>query len=153
VDEKQDFALADLEDLILQLGYSKNTAAMVIAFLKSQEGEVAAAAELRKDLLEIQDFLERRLKPRYLSRQLNRLMALLDIRVELRDSAFYLTKVLFEPRQTDARLRLAYARLKWLASDCYELAVLETDAYLTVHPQLSLKDALHALETDPRLIP
>ena len=115
VDKKQDFALADLEALILKLGYSKNTAAMVMAFLKSQEGELIAQDELRKHLLEIQDFLEQRLKPRYLSRQLNRLMALLDIRVELRDNAFYFSKDLFEPRQTDARLRLEYARLRWLS--------------------------------------
>jgi hypothetical protein len=145
--------LANLRTSILDLGYSETTADMVIAFLKTQKGEIHMQEQMVQVLPAIQSFIDKRLKPRYLASKVDRLLALIDITAEPRETAIYFTKHLFDPKSESSRLRLEYARIRRLSDSTYAIGIPDNDKYKTLYLELSLEECLNYLESDPLLVP
>jgi hypothetical protein len=101
-EQKSGPSLSDLENLVLQLGYSKNAASMVSAFLRSQYKESANHEDLDTIFAEVQNFVRQRLKPRYQAKAIDDLFALIDIMAEVWENDIYFIKHLFDPEQEDA---------------------------------------------------
>jgi hypothetical protein len=145
--------LNELESIIVNLGYSQNTAAMVLAFLKSQEAEVSLQQELKTSHEELRQFLNSTLKPIYLAPSIDHNLALVDISVERQDKSFYFTKHLFSPQREQSLLMLHYARMTRVKPDCYDIAVVEDNGHRIVYEQLSFQECLNVLATDPQFAP
>jgi hypothetical protein len=144
----------ELEQLILHMGYDETTSAMVVAFLKTQNRSLQQKNELEAALTKVNDFVEKKLKPRYLPSSLNRLLALIDITIEHDEATIYFIKQLFNPDCEAGRMRIVYAYMRYIATDRYELAYLQPNGeYQIVHQSLKLKDCLKVLETDPLFEP
>jgi hypothetical protein len=153
VNDQTAFGLANLRTSILDLGYSEKTADMVITFLKMQEGEIHIEVQMLQVLPTVQSFIESRLKPRYLAAKVDRLLALIDITVEPRETAIYFTKHLFDPKSKNSRVCLEYARIRRLSDSTYAIGVPDKNKYKTLYLELSLEECLEYMESDPMLIP
>lgn len=136
------------------MGYSKKAAEMVIAFLKTQGEDSQFKDELKVAVRQLERFVKTVLKPRYIAKTLNHLLALIDISIELRETSIYLIKHLFNPLYEDGRMRVAYAYLERVSPDCYKLAYLKDNGeYKITHHEINLSEAIKILEAHPLYAP